>query len=76
MQLYKEISQEETAFPRQQTEPVIEAEAEATPEPVPVVTPVSDDPNHVMTPDEIAAMFSGANAAEPVAEETAETVAE
>ena len=55
-----------------ETEPVIEAEAKATPEPVPVVTPVSDDPNHVMTPDEIAAMFSGANAAEPVAEETAE----
>ena len=55
-----------------ETEPVIEAEAKATPEPVPVVTPVSDDPNHVMTPDEIAAMFSGANAAEPVVEETAE----
>ena len=55
-----------------ETEPVIEAEAKATPEPVPVVTPVSDDPNHVMTADEIAAMFSGANAAEPVAEETAE----
>ena len=55
-----------------EAEPTIEVEAEATPEPVPVVTPVSDDPNHVMTPDEIAAMFSGANAAEPVAEETAE----
>lgn len=55
-----------------ETEPAIEAEAEATPEPVPVVKPVSDDPNHVMTPDEIAAMFSGANAAEPVVEETAE----
>lgn len=55
-----------------ETEPAIEAEAEAAPEPVPVVRPVSDDPNHVMTPDEIAAMFSGANAAEPVVEETAE----
>ena len=55
-----------------EAEPTIEAEAEVTPEPVPTVTPVSDDPNHVMTPDEIAAMFSGANAAEPVAEETAE----
>ena len=65
-----------------ETEPVIEAEAEATPEPVPVVTPVSDDPNHVMTPDEIAAMFAGASTAEsqveaepiaePVVEETAE----
>ena len=63
-------------------EPVIEDEAEATPEPVPVVTPVSDDPNHVMTPDEIAAMFAGASTAEsqveaepiaePVVEETAE----
>lgn len=65
-----------------ETEPVIEAEAKATPEPVPVVTPVSDDPNHVMTPDEIAAMFAGASTAEsqveaepiaePVVEETAE----
>ena len=63
-------------------EPVIEDEAEATPEPVPVVMPVSDDPNHVMTPDEIAAMFAGASTAEsqveaepiaePVVEETAE----
>ena len=63
-------------------EPAIEDEAEATPEPVPVVTPVSDDPNHVMTPDEIAAMFAGASTAEsqveaepiaePVVEETAE----
>ena len=69
---------EETA----EAEPAIEAEAEATPEPVPVVTPVSDDPNHVMTPDEIAAMFAGASTAEsqveaepiaePVVEETAE----
>ena len=65
-----------------ETEPVIEAEAEATPEPVPTVAPVSDDPNHVMTPDEIAAMFAGASTAEsqveaepiaePVVEETAE----
>ena len=65
-----------------EAEPAIEAEAEATPEPVPVVTPVSDDPNHVMTPDEIAAMFAGASTAEsqveaepiaePVVEETAE----
>ena len=65
-----------------ETEPVIEAEAEVTPEPVPTVTPVSDDPNHVMTPDEIAAMFAGASTAEsqveaepiaePVVEETAE----
>ena len=55
-----------------EAEPTIEAEAEVTPDPAPTVTPVSDDPNHVMTPDEIAAMFSGANAAEPVAEETAE----
>ena len=65
-----------------ETEPVIEAEAKATPEPVPVVTPVSDDPNHVMTPDEIATMFAGASTAEsqveaepiaePVVEETAE----
>ena len=49
---------------------------------MPVVTPVSDDPNHVMTPDEIAAMFAGASTAEsqveaepiaePVVEETAE----
>ena len=63
-------------------EPAIEDEAEAIPEPVPVVTPVSDDPNHVMTPDEIAAMFAGASTAEsqveaepiaePVVEETAE----
>ena len=69
---------EETA----EAEPAIEDEAEATPEPVPVVTPVSDDPNHVMTPDEIAAMFAGASTAEsqveaepiaePVVEETAE----
>ena len=65
-----------------EAEPAIEAEAEATPEPVPTVTPVSDDPNHVMTPDEIAAMFAGASTAEsqveaepiaePVVEETAE----
>ena len=69
---------EETA----EAEPAIEDEAEATPEPVPVVTPVSDDPNHVMTPDEIATMFAGASTAEsqveaepiaePVVEETAE----
>ena len=69
---------EETA----EAEPAIEAEAEATPEPVPTVAPVSDDPNHVMTPDEIAAMFAGASTAEsqveaepiaePVVEETAE----
>ena len=59
-----------------EAEPTIEAEAEVIPEPVPTVTPVSDDPNHVMTPDEIAAMFSGANAAEPVAEEKAETAEE
>ena len=65
-----------------EAEPTIEAEAEVTPEPVPTVTPVSDDPNHVMTPDEIAAMFAGASTAEsqveaepiaePVVEETAE----
>ena len=65
-----------------EAEPTIEAEAEATPEPVPTVAPVSDDPNHVMTPDEIAAMFAGASTAEsqveaepiaePVVEETAE----
>ena len=65
-----------------EAEPAIEAEAEATPEPVPTVAPVSDDPNHVMTPDEIAAMFAGASTAEsqveaepiaePVVEETAE----
>ena len=65
-----------------EAEPTIEAEAEVTPEPVPTVAPVSDDPNHVMTPDEIAAMFSGASTAEsqveaepiaePVVEETAE----
>ena len=65
-----------------EAEPAIEAEAEVTPEPVPTVTPVSDDPNHVMTPDEIAAMFAGASTAEsqveaepiaePVVEETAE----
>ena len=67
-----EIAVETEPVIEAEAEPAIEAEAEATPEPVPVVTPVSDDPNHVMTPDEIAAMFSGANAAEPVAEETAE----
>ena len=67
-----EIAVETEPVIEAEAEPTIEAEAEATPEPVPVVTPVSDDPNHVMTPDEIAAMFSGANAAEPVAEETAE----
>ena len=67
-----EIAEETEPVIEAEAEPAIEAEAEATPEPVPVVTPVSDDPNHVMTPDEIAAMFSGANAAEPVAEETAE----
>ena len=65
-----------------EAEPTIEAEAEVTPEPVPTVAPVSDDPNHVMTPDEIAAMFAGASTAEsqveaepiaePVVEETAE----
>ena len=55
-----------------ETEPVIEAEPKATPEPAPVVTPVSDEPTHVMTPDEIESMCSEAHAAEPVAEETAE----
>ena len=67
-----EIAVETEPVIEAEAEPTIEAEAEVTPEPVPTVTPVSDDPNHVMTPDEIAAMFSGANAAEPVAEETAE----
>ena len=67
-----EIAVETEPVIEAEAEPTIEAEAEVTQEPVPTVTPVSDDPNHVMTPDEIAAMFSGANAAEPVAEETAE----
>ena len=77
----EEIAEAEPAI-EAEAEPAIEAEAEATPEPVPTVAPVSDDPNHVMTPDEIAAMFAGASTAEsqveaepiaePVVEETAE----
>ena len=77
-----EIAVETEPVIEAEAEPTIEAEAEVTPEPVPTVTPVSDDPNHVMTPDEIAAMFAGASTAEsqveaepiaePVVEETAE----
>ena len=56
--------------PEPEPEPIPEPEPEPIPEPepepIPEVAPVSDDPNHVMTPEEIAAMVAGANAtAEP-----------
>ncbi|SKB95802.1 hypothetical protein SAMN06296386_110110, partial [Lachnospiraceae bacterium] len=38
------------------------------PEPAPAPAPVSDDPNHVMTPDEIAAMLASAGGDEPAPE--------
>ena len=81
-----EIAVETEPVIEAEAEPTIEAEAEVTPEPVPTVTPVSDDPNHVMTPDEIAdpnhvmtpdeiaAMFAGASTAESQVE--AEPIAE
>ncbi len=55
----------------------LEALAEPTPEPVsepeptPAPAPVNSDPNHVMTPDEIAALLSGAGE-EPAPEPTPE----
>lgn len=51
-------------------EPIAEPEPVAEPEPISEPTidlPVSNDPNHVMTPDEIAALF-GASNEEPATE--------
>ena len=42
---------------------------EAPVEEAPAIEPVSDDPNHIMTPEEIAAMLEGASSEEPAAEE-------
>ncbi len=64
---------EAPAEPVSESEPVMDIEAEETPipeaepisEPEPVVTPVSDDPNHKMSPDEIAALFAGTASSEP-----------
>ena len=61
-----EIAVETEPVIEAEAEPTIEAEAEVTPEPVPTVTPVSDDPNHVMTPDEIAIEAEAEVTPEPV----------
>ena len=56
-------------------EPIVEPEPEVIPEPevepiveadlIPEPAPVNDDPNHVMTPEEIAALVAGTSAPEP-----------
>ncbi len=46
--------------PEPEPEPVPEPAPE--PAPAPTLTPPSDDPNHVMTPEEIAALVAGASA--------------
>ena len=57
-------SEPEPPISEPEPEPIPEPEPEPIPEPEPEpeITPVSDDPNHIMTPEEIAAMVAGANA--------------
>ena len=71
------VEAEPEVIPEPELEPIFEAEPEVIPEPVvepepipeseptPDPAPVNDDPNHVMTPEEIAALVAGSSAPEP-----------
>ncbi len=57
------------------SEPEVESPPEEQPEEapaVPEITPVTDDPNEQLTPEQIAAMFAQANGEEPASEEEPE----
>ena len=61
------VEPEPEVIPEPEVDSIVEAEPEVIPEPVaepestPEPTPVNDDPNHVMTPEEIAALVAGTN---------------